>query len=77
MALPCTGRKNIWDTHDSPDSIEGNKLRNRVKCPKCKGTGEGAKKAVVASIKSSLQYGKKKWKNIINRIIGLRNLKNN
>lgn len=31
----------IYDPHDPPDIIEGNKLRNKIDCPKCSGSGVG------------------------------------
>lgn len=38
----CKGRRRIYDPCEEPDPVEGNKLRNRITCPSCKGTGEGS-----------------------------------
>ncbi len=35
--LECRGKGSIYDPNDPPDVIEGNKLRNRITCPNCKG----------------------------------------
>lgn len=37
----CNSYGWIYDPYDPPDLVEGNKLRNRVDCYKCSGTGIG------------------------------------
>jgi excinuclease UvrABC ATPase subunit len=37
----CKGDGKIWDPDDPPDIIEGNKLRNIIQCPECKGKKTG------------------------------------
>lgn len=40
LEYPCTecrGYGRIYDPDDPPCPIEGNKMRNRIICPKCKG----------------------------------------
>lgn len=39
----CNGCGTVWDPHDPGCPIEGNKNRDRIKCPNCGGTGEGTK----------------------------------
>ena len=39
--IKCRGYKVIFDPNAPRDIIEGDKLRRRIKCPKCKGIGEG------------------------------------
>lgn len=39
----CLGRGWDYDPNDEPDVIEGNKLRNRIKCSACNGIGAGPK----------------------------------
>lgn len=34
----CDGLGRDWDPDDPPCPIEGNKMRNRITCPRCKGT---------------------------------------
>lgn len=34
----CNGLGRDWDPDDPPCIIEGNKMRNRITCPHCKGT---------------------------------------
>lgn len=36
----CNGVGIIYDPNDPPDPYEGNKLRRRISCLSCKGTGE-------------------------------------
>ncbi len=35
--VECGGQGRIYDPNDAPDIIEGNKMRNRIKCPICEG----------------------------------------
>jgi hypothetical protein len=37
VCTECDGDGLIWDPNDPPCIIEGNKLRNSIKCPLCKG----------------------------------------
>lgn len=39
--VECEGSGRIWDPDDPRDPYEGNKLRNRIECPTCKGKGVG------------------------------------
>ena len=41
--LECAGTGRIYDPNDPPCIIEGNKLRNRIQCPRCKGNKLGTK----------------------------------
>jgi hypothetical protein len=52
--LECEGRSRIYDPQDEPDPIEGNKLRSRIKCPACKGTGEGSYNEVKAAYEATV-----------------------
>lgn len=36
--LACQGIGTIYDPNDPPCPVEGNKLRNRIACPKCGGS---------------------------------------
>jgi hypothetical protein len=56
--LECRGCGRIYDPDDPPCPIEGNKLRNRIKCPKCKGSGEGSRKEIREAYKAIID----KWK---------------
>lgn len=49
----CRGKGTFYDPNDPPDPIEGNKLRNRVKCPKCHGTGRGERREFTALYKKA------------------------
>lgn len=40
----CCGNGRIYDPNDQPDPVEGNKMRDRIKCPTCKGSGQTTKK---------------------------------
>lgn len=37
----CRGRGWLYDPNDPPCPIEGNKMRDRIKCQKCVGNGRG------------------------------------
>lgn len=37
----CDGRGTIYDPDDPPCIIEGDKMRNRITCPRCCGSGRG------------------------------------
>lgn len=37
----------IYDPNDAPDTVEGYKMVNRIKCPKCNGTGIGSRKEII------------------------------
>ena len=37
----CDGRGKIYDPDDPPCIIEGDKMRNRITCPRCCGSGRG------------------------------------
>lgn len=53
--LECEGSGIIWDPNDPPDPIEGNKLRNRIKCPTCKGSRTGTRQTVMAAYKEQIR----------------------
>ena len=40
----CRGRGWIYDPNEQPCPVEGNKMRSRLKCTDCGGTGCGSKK---------------------------------
>ena len=42
----CNGKGWVYDPDDPPCVVEGNKLRNRLKCQLCKGTSKGSKELV-------------------------------
>lgn len=50
----CLGRMWLYHPDSRPDPVEGNKMRDTIKCPVCKGTGKGQLKH---------------WKNLYNRDI--------
>jgi len=41
--LNCLGEGFVYDPNDPPCPVEGNKLRNVIHCPTCKGTGSTLK----------------------------------
>ena len=41
--LACDAKGWVYDPNDPPCPVEGNKMRDRIDCPWCKGTGEGKK----------------------------------
>lgn len=43
--LTCHGHGWTYDPCDPPCPVEGNQYRLRLKCPSCKGSGEGPKEA--------------------------------
>lgn len=43
----CWGNTRIYDPDDPPCPVEGNKMRSRIKCPTCKGTGESSKQELL------------------------------
>lgn len=53
--LWCSGRGWDYDPADPPDVIEGNKHRDRLRCPHCGGTGCGPKEAVVNAYKEKIR----------------------
>jgi hypothetical protein len=56
--LPCGGDGWVYDPHDPPCPIEGNKLRNRLTCQGCGGSGCGPKRPVVAHYKQAVAKDK-------------------
>lgn len=47
----CKGCGTVWDPNDPPCPIEGNKMRGRIKCPECGGTGEGSREEYREALK--------------------------
>lgn len=56
--VACRAYGWVYDPNDPPDPIEGNKLRNRLKCPGCKGTKYGERKDSFREYNLSVR----KWK---------------
>ena len=51
----CSGSGSMYDPDDPPDCYEGNKLRNRIACDKCHGTGTGDKEFYILLFHKNLQ----------------------
>lgn len=45
--LECGGCGWVYDPHDPPDPVEGNKMRSKIKCSKCEGSGQGQRKELM------------------------------
>lgn len=58
--LECKAIGTIYDPEDPPCPVEGNKLRNRIKCPGCGGTRFGPKAKVVEAYGKALAEFKEK-----------------
>lgn len=43
MAEHCQGKGVHYDPFDAPDPVEGNKMRRKIGCKSCHGTGFGSK----------------------------------
>lgn len=56
----CRGHGTIWDPNDPPCPIEGNKLRNRIKCQHCGGSGKGTRKEILSEYNKWLKDYKKR-----------------
>lgn len=46
--LSCGGTGQVYDPNDPYDLIEGNKMRSRITCPQCQGSGATTRKNYVA-----------------------------
>lgn len=55
---PCGGRGWVYDPDDPPCPIEGNKMRNTLRCQCCGGSGRGTRQACAAAYKEVID----KWK---------------
>lgn len=55
----CDGRGKVYDPNDPPCPIEGNKMRSRIPCTKCNGTGKGTKKEWAESFRRSRNHARK------------------
>lgn len=53
--LACDGYGRIYDPDDPPCPIEGNKMRNKLKCQICSGTGAGTKEEVMQEYKEYIK----------------------
>src|SRR4051794_13258178 len=63
--LYCRAAGTIYDPDDRPCPVEGNKCRDRIKCPKCVGTGCGEKSECLKAYKEAVTNYKEKlrvWK---------------
>lgn len=56
--IKCYGRGWNYDEDDPPDIIEGNKLRDRIKCHECYGTKKGKKSDWLKLFKADKQIVK-------------------
>lgn len=57
--LTCRGRRWVYDPNDPPCPIEGNKMRNTLKCDACAGTGRSTRKACAAAYQKVIDEWKK------------------
>ena len=55
MGPECGGSGWIYDPRDQPCPVEGNKMRDRIKCPVCDGTGRGDLETMQAAYDSEVQ----------------------
>jgi len=55
----CGGNSTIYDPDDPPCPIEGNKMRDRIKCPSCNGTGKGNKEVHQKTYKETVNRYKR------------------
>lgn len=60
--LHCRGRKWVFAPGSEPDVIEGNKLRDRVKCHPCGGTGKGSRQAILKAYSEVINRWKRRAK---------------
>lgn len=61
--LKCNSYGRIYDPNDPPCPIEGNKLRNRIKCQLCNGTGRGDRRVLVEEYRNDIR----EWRVRLNR----------
>jgi hypothetical protein len=65
----CCGGGWIYDPNDEPCPIEGNKIRNKLTCPVCKGSRQGDKKDYIAEQKAIAANVKKANSEIRRKVI--------
>jgi hypothetical protein len=65
----CRGRGWIYDPNDQPCPVEGNKMRTRLKCTDCNGSGNGDKKKLMAIYKAEVEQKNNRRAEKIGQII--------
>ena len=58
--LTCLGRTWVYDPHDPPCPVEGNKMRNTLQCEACGGTGRSSREACSAAYRKVIAEWKEK-----------------
>ncbi len=59
--LACRGQGTIYDPNDPPCPVEGNKYRRTIRCPECRGSGQGTKEACRKAYQETVEtYRKEK-----------------
>ena len=53
--LACRGQGEVYDPTDPPCPVEGKKYRRTIRCPECRGSGQGTKEACCQAYQKAIQ----------------------